>query len=1322
MAALMGIHLGVRAVGPPLDLSGEWEAIPSLFVPHGGPYHRLSFRLLSVELLPETIPGLRSYEVRHSGQLTFYETRRFWRSPAGCDLAAEVGPGAYEPYSRTYSLGYGLNVTSYWTIQTSAGTDSGSIRVGSIEGVGTFNLPKVPSPHAQFFTRMFYGFSPGAGLSPVGDAHARLKLFGTSAGGGEVVESDRCSNTPFGTGADHGQLTFWRVSSAPSELAPTGKIRGRLKSAETVLTDGSGDEINRASVHLFRQSRWLRGKDPEESDAQYRAYLEGERTLAAPAAVLTPDSQGHFAFEGLPLFARSGGSVQGWVPQGYLVVVASAETDEMAMDSESNLIPGRTNTVTFQGAQRINVLADTELEIELRPIASLHAKRELVAQISRLGPTQYAPIEARADAHLDRLATRGTLTEAEDEGVRRALWAERVIRDGARYADTVLDLGLTGLGTLLADAIGDLKRWEGAGVADARAKFQKARDSDGPGRTAGFNLDSVGDFTPAMRTLLERGRSIELADELIKLVKALRPALQEALVSGGVAADEAKRIAVAFEQAMLAIMNLARNETLRGESKDYIKLQIKEHILKDLKPVLYDSPVSYSFTALTAPSLQVSVDRMIQWDRSDPVSYVRDRDRTVEVLTQLGNAASGVIAGAILFQGGAEAADLTQKYAGLAGVVPPARAYAAAVEQFAKLAKYVANGAGIVGPAIYAFAGGPKLIREGVYAAYGATPPTGGTLGQSRFESRSRFSSLAGSSPTRLVVPPIQDILTAQGSLDGWVRSNHVGSAIQAAAGLSGTGYGAVWETWQESCDRVELELRAYEVPATPGDYSILVPHAAYFRTKSEILVAKSAYDDALLEWFLSVLSGAYTNAADPRSQAAVFQILELGRVLRAVLTDSQESLRLMFNTVKSSRTPRPAIRIGRPKSGGLGPDVTEIQNSPQRITIETFVENLGGTQLDGVAVALRLPPEQTTLRVAGESIRTVAFPSATASGMSPGVTVSWDVEYVGQFQEASVEFDLELLERGEPPESFESNVVHGKLRIAPERRDVDLDGLPDAFENSLGLAASRPDADEDSDSDGVSNRDEFHLGTRPDRADTDGDGLGDGEETRPGADGVLSSPLVVDSDGDGVGDLRDGAPLDPSTAAWGGGLGLVAWSLDTQRVTVTRETPTALVQVENPGPGVFRWLAEADDPSLAWVSPGFGSGGTKAPLIFSLPPGFRWPRTGSYSTRVRVRNVADPHADYREIQVVVMSDFGSPVRAVLSADRGVVQLEWRGVVGKQYTVESSEDLRAWNRSEVVPISLGSGWVRWSEVRGEASLGGAGFARFYRVQARDPGP
>lgn len=96
---------------------------------------------------------------------------------------------------------------------------------------------------------------------------------------------------------------------------------------------------------------------------------------------------------------------------------------------------------------------------------------------------------------------------------------------------------------------------------------------------------------------------------------------------------------------------------------------------------------------------------------------------------------------------------------------------------------------------------------------------------------------------------------------------------------------------------------------------------------------------------------------------------------------------------------------------------------------------------------------------------------------------------------------------------------------------DVDLDGVRDAIETALGLAAGDNDADndgildgdEDLDGDGLSVMAEDAVGTNPESSDTDQDGLADGEELRRG-----SSPIDQDSDGDG---LLDGEDDDPAVA-----------------------------------------------------------------------------------------------------------------------------------------------------------------------------------------------
>lgn len=88
---------------------------------------------------------------------------------------------------------------------------------------------------------------------------------------------------------------------------------------------------------------------------------------------------------------------------------------------------------------------------------------------------------------------------------------------------------------------------------------------------------------------------------------------------------------------------------------------------------------------------------------------------------------------------------------------------------------------------------------------------------------------------------------------------------------------------------------------------------------------------------------------------------------------------------------------------------------------------------------------------------------------------------------------------------------------------DTDGDGIPDDLELSLGLNPNNAaDALEDRDRDALNNRDETFSGTSLDIPDTDGDGLLDGEETRPGADGFTTNPLLADTDSDGVRDALE--------------------------------------------------------------------------------------------------------------------------------------------------------------------------------------------------------
>ncbi|RLB09365.1 MAG: hypothetical protein DRG59_02560 [Deltaproteobacteria bacterium] len=81
---------------------------------------------------------------------------------------------------------------------------------------------------------------------------------------------------------------------------------------------------------------------------------------------------------------------------------------------------------------------------------------------------------------------------------------------------------------------------------------------------------------------------------------------------------------------------------------------------------------------------------------------------------------------------------------------------------------------------------------------------------------------------------------------------------------------------------------------------------------------------------------------------------------------------------------------------------------------------------------------------------------------------------------------------------------------------DKDKDGLPDRWENLVGLDDTDPsDIGDDNDNDGLNNKDEFHYGTHPFNADTDSGGESDGSEVMNGRDPLYQRddllPAIID-------------------------------------------------------------------------------------------------------------------------------------------------------------------------------------------------------------------
>lgn len=85
----------------------------------------------------------------------------------------------------------------------------------------------------------------------------------------------------------------------------------------------------------------------------------------------------------------------------------------------------------------------------------------------------------------------------------------------------------------------------------------------------------------------------------------------------------------------------------------------------------------------------------------------------------------------------------------------------------------------------------------------------------------------------------------------------------------------------------------------------------------------------------------------------------------------------------------------------------------------------------------------------------------------------------------------------------------------SPQRVDLNGNGLPDGWEQSLGLSTVGNEADEDPDGDGWTNAEEFARRTDPQSSDTDGDGIPDRIEFEMGLDPLHAE--LDDTDGDGL-------------------------------------------------------------------------------------------------------------------------------------------------------------------------------------------------------------
>ncbi len=1041
-----------------------------------------------------------------------------------------------------------------------------------------------------------------------------------------------------------GIVSYYGVLSGAAPLSGRTAIRGQLvDEAQPMRT------MTRARVLVYEQTAPL----PLQGSAtftDYEATIRDRLQLVSAAGV---DANGVFAVPNVPLFRFSGEASTGhWQANLVTLVVTSAEVDITGL---SDAVPYGPRIVVNQPVFPDDGTAPT---IGLVADIAFGEKRTLISRLSRISKNYRLP-ELMMATHLDTIE--GAPTPAQREGVRRAVWAERALLEGATSMRAVTTRFARATGKLLADLWAEMQTFENAAVT--RGLKERKRLSDARGmllgnQSAQFDLANVQARVAdqAYSRRLARASDAALASAAKDLFKLFAHLVKEAAVVAGVPRGIASSIADGIVLAMNLLFNAVATQTVGGATQDVVKKSI-EFVAKVLVPVMFDNdtapvstpfgpaqlnvPFPFSYTNRTLDTVEYSVAQSTAWSVADDTQYIADVTRSATLINGITQDGVDAIQRSHAFEGANKTADIAETVFSIAKRIPGLQSLEA-VSKGAKGAKYLATFADLVNLAV-ALLLTPASVEEAAYAAYGAVPPTSRGVGEAPDGSAANPNLAAAFDAAHT------EARAAIAELDDRVARDLVGTAANGYLEDDGRYYRAM--------RALALAVAHLEAQTRAGTFSSDGPLAT--RSVTDLLRAadastrmEDAANDALVAWLLGSMESTWTTLDDLAYRSAKNRVRARLAALDATLVKLDEAVQAMEAALASTLY-LPAVYLD-------SLDVPTLTASPQTFVVRARLRNLGVAEAPAVRVGLTVLSD-SDVRVEVLTSTTVFVGTLDADdGAAEGsdeATVEWTVRSTHPIDAVAPVLAVDVYEGSSTPTSFDADGRTARLRVDPSQLDADADGLPLSWEQQFGLDPQADDAELDRDSDGVVNRDELELGLDPSAADTDGDGLSDGEELSAGVDGFRTDPLEPDTDSDGTNDDADQSPLDPaSIAAPPQPGGEPVLDLSTVDVTLTPERPVAVVEVINTGGGDLYFAAVSGDPTLLNVSPtapGVAAPGTM--VVLSLPLDRDVRDFLPLETTVLVADVAGATRDFMTIRVHLVDDDAAPPPdgGVASSDGG---------------------------------------------------------------------